>query len=389
TRTFALWVLARTGAPLPSYYGEIFGRRERLPLYGRAMLADAMFVGKGDRARARLVLDELLVHAKESPQQVHFEEPGLRADPWSSDARTSAVVLQTLATISPDHPFVPKLARYLTGARGRDGRYRNTQEAAHALMALSDVVRQREKETPAYQATASLAGAQVASARFDGRSMRVERTSLPVERLGVGGALTFRKEGAGRLYYGALLRYAPAELPTTALDQGLMVQRWFEPWAGGGQVRQLVAGELVRVKVRIASPQERRYAVVAVPIPAGLEVVDTSLATTAVLPREAPSSDGDEEGDSYEGEDETDAGPWASRFFDPFNHEERRDGQVVFFADYLPPGVHTTSFVARATTPGDFVLQPAHAEEMYAPEVFGRSDGGRMRVVDHAGVAEK
>jgi uncharacterized protein YfaS (alpha-2-macroglobulin family) len=29
-----------------------------------------------------------------------------------------------------------------------------------------------------------------------------------------------------------------------------------------------------------------------------------------------------------------------------------------------------------------YVLQPARAEEMYAPEVFGRSDGGTFEVLD-------
>jgi uncharacterized protein YfaS (alpha-2-macroglobulin family) len=35
-------------------------------------------------------------------------------------------------------------------------------------------------------------------------------------------------------------------------------------------------------------------------------------------------------------------------------------------------GVYRHSYVARATTPGRFVVPPAKAEEMYAPEVFGR-----------------
>jgi alpha-2-macroglobulin len=29
--------------------------------------------------------------------------------------------------------------------------------------------------------------------------------------------------------------------------------------------------------------------------------------------------------------------------------------------------------IARATTPGTFIVPPAKAEEMYSPEVFGRS----------------
>jgi len=35
--------------------------------------------------------------------------------------------------------------------------------------------------------------------------------------------------------------------------------------------------------------------------------------------------------------------------------------------------------VARATTPGEFVVPPPKAEEMYSPEVFGR--GATDRVV--------
>jgi uncharacterized protein YfaS (alpha-2-macroglobulin family) len=36
-------------------------------------------------------------------------------------------------------------------------------------------------------------------------------------------------------------------------------------------------------------------------------------------------------------------------------------------------GVYTYDYVARATTPGTFVTPPTKAEEMYAPDVFGRS----------------
>jgi len=53
---------------------------------------------------------------------------------------------------------------------------------------------------------------------------------------------------------------------------------------------------------------------------------------------------------------------------------------VVYFASVLWAGSYTTSYLARATTPGVFVRPPAHAEEMYNPAVFGRSDGGVFTV---------
>jgi uncharacterized protein YfaS (alpha-2-macroglobulin family) len=208
-------------------------------------------------------------------------------------------------------------------------------------------------------------------------------------------ALDFRRDGkAGVLYYGALLRYAPAAIPTTALDRGIVVQRWVEPYVGGGQVKAVQAGELVRIQVRLATSMERTNVAVEVPLPAGLEAVDTSLSTTAALPgagrpRLGQGDEGDdaEEAGADEGQDSS--LPWAWGFWSPFNHTERRDDRVVLFADQLPPGIHLTTIIARATTPGDFVLMPAHAEEMYAPEVFGRSDGGEFRVVANTNLAEK
>ncbi|HNQ15448.1 MAG TPA: hypothetical protein PKM58_07790 [Pyrinomonadaceae bacterium] len=50
------------------------------------------------------------------------------------------------------------------------------------------------------------------------------------------------------------------------------------------------------------------------------------------------------------------------------------------FASYLQSGVRTYSYVVRATTPGDFIVPPAKAEEMYSPETFGRSATERVEV---------
>ena len=62
-----------------------------------------------------------------------------------------------------------------------------------------------------------------------------------------------------------------------------------------------------------------------------------------------------------------------------FKHQNMRDERVEAFASLLWEGVHNYSYVARATTPGAFVVPPPKAEEMYHPETFGR--GGTDRVV--------
>ncbi|MBL8954458.1 MAG: alpha-2-macroglobulin [Myxococcaceae bacterium] len=395
TRVMAAYVLARMGKPKASAYGELYGRKDKLSLFSRTLLANAMFVGGGDKKQASALLQEVLNFAKESPKGVHIEEASSAtyATYFHSDTRTTGALLQALTDIQPAHPFVGKLSRYLLGVRQGDGEWRTTQEAAWTLMGLTEVVRTKEKDTPEYQAVVSLGDAKLFEQKFSGRSMTVEKRELPMKDLlaKAGGSeqkLTFSKEGTGVLYYSALLQYAPKALPMTALDNGLVVQRWFEPYAGGGQATKFYAGDLVRVRVRVASNQERHWAAFEVPLPAGLEPVDTSLATTGRntsspneerrdVGYEGEGAEDGEEGGAYEGDG---VGPWAYSFWSPFNHIEQRDSRVVLFADHLPPGVHVSSFVARATTPGTYLMKPARGELMYEPEVWGRSEGGSFEV---------
>ena len=56
-----------------------------------------------------------------------------------------------------------------------------------------------------------------------------------------------------------------------------------------------------------------------------------------------------------------------------YEHQNLRDERAEAFTSLLWDGVYQYSYIARATTPGRFVVPPAKAEEMYAPEVFGRS----------------
>jgi hypothetical protein len=402
TRVFALYALSRARQARPSYHGELYARRAKLPLFAQAMLADAMFLGGGDRAQAHKLLQEVLDRGQESPGGVHFAEvdPRSHAAVWSSDTRTTAIVLQTLADLAPEHAYVAKIARHLVGVRKGTGRFRNTQEAAFALMALVEVVRVKEAEAPDFLGTVYLDGRKLAAREFRGRSARIEQVRVPMAELGkLAGRLplVFQKQGPGVLYYGARLRYAPEKLPMTPLDQGLVVQRWFEPYQGGGQATAFQAGELVRVRVRVGSPQERHHLVVEVPLPAGLEAVDTSLATSARL-SDAGGEEGRGPGYEYESAEDTYAdgrdgqgpfGAYAASFWSPFNHVEQRDDRVLLFADHLPPGVHVHSFVTRATTPGRFLLKPARAEEMYTPEVYGRSSGGLFEILAAAELAAR
>lgn len=176
--------------------------------------------------------------------------------------------------------------------------------------------------------------------------------------------LTMSKAGTGRLYYATRFQYALQQaLP--ALDQGIRVERRYETFVENGDGRvdtSFSAGDLVRVVLRVTLPKERRYVAVTDPVPAGFEAVDGWFRTTASdLARESSGSGDD--GASW----------WRRWQRGGFDHVQKFDDRVVIFATRLSDGTHEYSYLVRATTSGTFTAQGTWAEEMYAPEVNGRS----------------
>ena len=122
------------------------------------------------------------------------------------------------------------------------------------------------------------------------------------------------------------------------------------------------ANQLVRVKLTIKTGEQRHYVAVRDRLPAGLEPVNSRLATEA--------------GDAAP--DRGDDRPWWRR--QTWVHTDLRDDGATAFADVLPAGEHVFEYNARATIPGTFRALPAEVEAMYEPEIRGRTAGGQMVV---------
>ena len=113
----------------------------------------------------------------------------------------------------------------------------------------------------------------------------------------------------------------------------------------------------------MANEMRQSHVALVDPLPAGLEAQNPVLATTGALPIGEPDA-------------QPRYGWWTRPWWE---HEDLRDERVEAFTSLLPEGVHEYEYVARATTPGRFVVPPTRAEEMYVPEIFGR--GGTDIVV--------
>jgi uncharacterized protein YfaS (alpha-2-macroglobulin family) len=134
--------------------------------------------------------------------------------------------------------------------------------------------------------------------------------------------------------------------------------------------------ELVRVDLFVSIPAARNFLVVDDPVPGGLEPVNSDLATSSII-------------DAQKGEYKPSGGSWWFHFGDwsyygmsrwSFYHRELRHHAAIFYSEYLSPGNYHLSYTAQAIASGEFTVMPAHAEEMYDQDVFGKSGAGILKV---------
>ena len=179
--------------------------------------------------------------------------------------------------------------------------------------------------------------------------------------------LVLSKEGAGRLYYRLGLRYAPDDLDLDPLDVGFVVQRSYEAIDDPDDVTRdadgiwhIKPGAEVRVRLTMVADSRRTHVALVDPLPAGFEALNPALAVTASDPA---------------GRGVRSDGFGAVRFWwwQWYEHQNLRDDRAEAFTSLLWAGTYDYTYVARATTPGTFVVPPTKAEEIYAPETFGRS----------------
>jgi hypothetical protein len=201
--------------------------------------------------------------------------------------------------------------------------------------------------------------------------MRELTTRLPP---GAQRPMRFETQGTGTLFYTARLRYVVDRLFQDGLDQGFSIERSYAPYVQGQDTAAATAfsaGDLVRVTLRLRLTQERRFVALTDPLPAGFEAVESWFATTASDLARAQDAQGAEEADNR-------WRAWWER--GGFDHVERHDDRVQVFATRLSEGLHEFVYIARATTAGSFRTAPAHAEEMYQPDVFGRTSTAVIEV---------
>jgi uncharacterized protein YfaS (alpha-2-macroglobulin family) len=372
---------------------RLFDKRHLLSRYGQATLAVALSLLEPDEPqRAQTLLNDLISAAVVSATGTYWQEAS--PDYWNmnTDIRTTAIVVWAMSRLEPKpalsgaegSELLPNAVRWLMAAR-KEGYWESTQTTAWSLLSLVAYMRASGELQGDFSYTVYLNGQELASGDVnkenidESHTLQIEIAKLLVD---VGNRLVVEREapqgsqtGAGQLYYSASLRYyLPAE-QVKALDRGIIVARQYSPVdSPTSYVDTAQVGDVIQVKLTIVAPNDLYYVVVEDPLPAGFEGVDLSLKTTSVV-GEAPEL----RNLSAEQEDY-----WFRRYgwgWWWFSHTEMRDEKVSLFAQYLPRGTYEYTYLMRASVPGQYLVMPSTAYEMYFPEVFGRSDGAKFTIV--------
>ncbi|MBK8431330.1 MAG: Ig-like domain-containing protein [Chloroflexi bacterium] len=368
-QAYLVYVLAQADSNfnIATYLDELYGQRENLDLYGRALLGQAMWTIDAADPRLATLTSDFVSSAALSASGTSWSENQRDYWNWNSDTRSTAIILSYMIAIDPENPLVANGIRWLMAHR-EAGYWQGTQETAWSIMALNDWMVATDELQADYQYEIAFNGQLLAQETASAETLRTPLTlevgidqllTDELNRLAIG-----RTEGPGNLYYTAHFRASLPVPQVQPLDRGIAISRsYYDPNDRNTAVSSAVVGETLLARLTIVVPDDLHYVVIDDYLPAGLEAIDSSLRTTQQIGAPDPYTE--------------EQGAFGSRGWGwwYFNHVQLRDERVVISSRYLPAGTYEYVYLVRATTAGQFNTIPPTAFGFYFPEVYGRGAG--------------
>ena len=372
------FALAQAGQPDPSAGTALYSVRDQLDPWAQALLALFLEQTTPGNELSRTLRSDLGARALRTASGAHWESLSVLPRNMHTPLSTSAVVLYVLAQAptGESEAISPLLAdglRYLMAHRQAGGGWDTPFTTAWTALALSASLQSPgESSQTAGAFSATLNGAPLLSGQAGGQASVT--ASVPLSQLYPDSPNTLRLErlpSPGQLYYTAGLRvHRPVE-DIAPLAQGLHVSRQYFPQGAACLAQSCLAltksqaGQRITARLSLTLPQAAYYLLVEDHLPAGAEVLDTSLKTSeqgGFAPQQSPLYDP--------------LNPFARGWgWWYFSQPQIYDQRIAWSADYLPAGSYELTYTLVLLQPGDYRVLPARAWQYYFPEVQGSSDG--------------
>ncbi len=375
-RAYIVWALSERQAIPLSRATALYERRAGLGVEGRAFLALALAaLGEGSQAeRLDGLLADLSAGAEQAATGAWWEAPD-EPFTFATERRATAVASYALARLDPEATVLPGALRWLQSQR-REGHWPGSQETTWAVMAMTAWMRATGEMDADYSYHVELNDAELETGRVDAASVDEARSlEVPAADLEPVNELVIRQDGRGRLYYQAELRVYQAAESLPAQAEGIVLGRSYHAVdpatfeAHGEAIDQATVGDLVEARLTLVAETSLHHLRLEDFVPAGFEIVDTSLRSTSA----AASGPQLEQADAPDAEDL----PWWRRpWWLGWSDSQLRDERAILLAPHLEPGTYVYRYLLRAGVAGNYHVRPAVAELSWLPEVFGRSAGG-------------
>jgi uncharacterized protein YfaS (alpha-2-macroglobulin family) len=370
TRAYIIYAFTESGDSDAHFIDELYGKRNNLGPYGRALLALTLQERKDARA------PEIAKLIESSAQQNEFDAhwQTARVNDYGRDVyldvEATSLSLKALSQINPGSHLLPKAARWLVKNRQNGYYWLSTKETAFAIYGLTDYLKVSKELSPDYTFEVYLNGVKVAGQSV-GASDAAKAETITVWKkggeIGPSNQIRIVKHGTGALYVSSALEYFTADENVAAQSAGgLKITREYlrlrvsedanekaswkiEPLSG-----ELRSGDMIVVRLRLTGPRAQ-YVMIEDPIPAGAEQV--ARVSGIYL--------------NYS------LGNWS----DWYSNREFRDNRTAIFMNYFD-GDATLQYAMRVEVPGEFKIAPARAELMYQPTVQANTANDRLRILD-------
>jgi alpha-2-macroglobulin len=343
-RVYALQALAHAQRFSAAYAAELSRKADYLNLESTAGVVESFFIAKQPNAASipwlsRKLWDGVIfrLHQGHEIYGGLQERHGARSSLiLPSETRTLAEMTRALGMAEPKQAKLQVLVDALV-TLGRDDGWGTTNANAAALLALAERI-DPSRATTKFEKTDRHGTLEIPIRGTKPMIVRVETSYVPMKP-----GSTVEAESRGFVVTREHLRIvgdAPPEKVRIEESKTLEVA---------------IAG-VVEEHVQVVNPKERNFVAITVPLAAGMEPLNASLATS---PPEARPT----------GRDTRAA-----------THVAFLDDRITYFFDTLPKGTFDFYFRTRASTEGSFTQPAAYAEMMYDGTITGRSPGAKVVV---------
>jgi uncharacterized protein YfaS (alpha-2-macroglobulin family) len=354
TRALFVMTLGRLGRPQPAWVESLWGERDKLTPFGLSFLAIAATEMNADHPLTAPILAEVERRAETDSDEAWYEGDSRGGYSMDSPLRSHATALLASATGGGQ-----MTGKYLQGLLGRrqGGLWGNTQENVFGVMAIA-ALSASDTTGGAPGLTLARNGQTVSLDGMQAPSSRVRRQVWGDEAL-AGNVQTVTADFNGGSPVTVTMRatydLALTDANRAATSSGVTVERTYTTVHGLPIGDTIELGSLVVVTLTVNNDEGQNYMAIDDKLPAGLEPLNTDLATT----------------------ERVDLGiltPALERGIGLLSYREIRDHRVAFYADEMPAGTVSWRYVARATTPGTFLRPASRVEAMYDADVFASSE---------------